>query len=387
MNRLSRHAVTRLFILTLLLIVPLAALASARLEDEKNTIEITRTYSPSVVTVHISLGGERLSPFQEEDGQGGGSGFVVSNAPYQIVTNYHVVEAAFQPSSIDLRPGAEITISFAGSPDVTHPVRPVGANLDCDLVLLEPADGQFPDGLQPIPLGDSNRLEVGQKVIAIGNPFGLQSTVTTGIVSAVEREAPSAFGINVPYIQTDAAINPGNSGGPLLDSGGRAVGINNAILSPSGAFAGVSFALPSQLLREVLPQLRAGGMSGVVAAFNDPNQPRLGIASDISMAEYPADLREELGLPDHGAVVTAVVKGGPADQAGLLGPKEAVSIRETIHPAGADIITAVDGKPVDGIHSIQRQLLGRDPGETVKLQVWRRGHLMNISVQISRLSE
>jgi serine protease Do len=384
MLRLSPKA---LWFIVLLLAGPVAVQASARLEDEQNTIEITRTYSPSVVTVHITLGGERLSPFHDEDGQGGGSGFLVNDAPGQIVTNYHVVEAAFQPNSITLRPGAEITISFAGSPDVAEPVRAVGANLDYDLVLLEPADGGIPQGLKPIPLGDSNNLEVGQKVIAIGNPFGLQSTVTTGIVSAVEREAPSAFGINVPYIQTDAAINPGNSGGPLLDSSGRAVGINNAILSPSGAFAGVSFALPSQLLSEVLPQLRAGGMSGVVAAFNDPAQPRLGIASDISVGEYPPELRKELGLPDHGAVVTAVLKGGPADRAGLLGPKEAVSIQETIHPVGADIIIAVDGEPVDGIHSIQRQLLGRKAGDRVELQVWRGGRLLNIPVRISRISE
>jgi len=371
--------------LLLLLAGPLAAQTPARLQDEQNTIDITRSYSSSVVTVHVSLGGERLSPFREENGQGGGSGFVISRAPH-IVTNFHVVEAAFRPNSLRLRPGAQISVTFAGEPEVAHPVRPVGANLDYDLVLLEPVERGFPDDVRPIPLGDSDGLEVGQKVIAIGNPFGLQSTVTTGIVSAVEREGPSAFGINVPYIQTDAAINPGNSGGPLLDSSGRLVGINNAIVSPSGGFVGVSFALPSGLLREVLPQLQAGGMSGVVAAFNDPAQPRLGIASEISVAEYPAKLREELGLPEQGAVVTAVVEGGPADRAGLQGPEQAVSIDRTVHPAGADIITAVEGEPVDGIHAIQRQLLGREPGERVRLEVWRRGRLITVPVEIARIA-
>lgn len=356
------------------------------LENEKNTIDIVDRVGPSVVAVSITLQGRRLNPFQMPQQQGGGgSGFVIDRN--HIITNFHVVGRALQENSVELAEGARITVSFADDPDKEHPAQVIGAMLDYDLALLELKNpGDFPQNITPVSLGDSAKLHVGQKLVSIGNPFGLQSTVTTGIVSAIEREGLSIFGIEIPFIQTDAVINPGNSGGPLLDSQGNVIGINNAILSPSGTFIGVGFAAPSNLLKESLPQLKAGGLSGLIAKVAEPDRPRMGIVSQVSVKDYPEALRRSLNLPDQGVVVTAVAENSPAAKAGLQGPQFAVTAGNQVFPAGADIITRVDGKPVADIQDIQRIVLDKEVGDKVTLTVWREGETRQVTVELEVLS-
>jgi S1-C subfamily serine protease len=339
-----------------------------------------------VVAVSITLQGRRLNPFQMPQHQGGGgSGFVIDRN--RIITNFHVVGRALQENSVKLAEGARITVSFADTPDKEHPAQVIGAMLDYDLALLElknPED--FPENITPVSLGDSAKLHVGQKIVSIGNPFGLQSTVTTGIVSAIEREGLSIFGIEIPFIQTDAVINPGNSGGPLLDSSGKVIGINNAILSPSGMFIGVGFAVPSNLLQESLSQLEAGGLSGLIAKVVEPDRPRMGIVSQLSVEDYPQALRKSLNLPDQGVVVTAVAENSPAEKAGLQGPQFAVTIGNQVFLAGVDVITQVDGKPVSNIQDIQRIVLDKEVGDKVTLTVWREGEIRKVTVELEVLS-
>ena len=359
-----------------------ARAAERLLPSEQNTIDIVKRFGPAVVAVNITIKGQRLNPFEQLEESGGGSGFVIDREN-RIITNYHVVGDALKANSVELKDGATMTVSFAGDGEHEYPVRVVGATLDYDLALLELKDpSKVPKGITPISLADSDRVLVGQKVIAIGNPFALQSTVTTGIVSAVEREGYSAFGMEIPFIQTDAAINPGNSGGPLLDSEGQLIGINNAILSPSGAFSGVGFAVPSNLLRDSIKPLEAGGLSGFVAAVTSPTQPRMGISSELSVSDYPEPIRTRLRLPDHGAVVTSVVKGSPADKAGLKGPEFAVTYGGQVYPAGADIILEMDGKPVDKVQEMQRIIVGKKTGDVVRLKLWRDGKTMTVKVKL-----
>ena len=194
---------------------------------------------------------------------------------------------------------------FSGSED-KFPVKVIGANASYDLALLELENSRnLPTNIVPIPIANSDEIKVGQKVIAIGNPFGLESTVTTGIVSAVGRDVPSIGRLNVPMIQTDAAINPGNSGGPLLDSNGELLGINTAIIPSSGlsgqrGFLGIGFAVPSKRLSDNLDNLLSGGYSDVFST-----RPRIGI-SIMDVRVYPKGVRESLKLPENGVVITGV---------------------------------------------------------------------------------
>ena len=355
------------------------------LENEQNTVDIVKRFGPAVVAINVTIQGQRLNPFERLEESGGGSGFIIDREN-RIITNYHVVGDALKANSTELKAGATMTVAFAGDGEHEYPVNVVGATLDYDLALLELKDpSKVPQGITPISLADSDKVLVGQKVIAIGNPFGLQSTVTTGIVSAVEREGYSAFGIEIPFIQTDAAINPGNSGGPLLDSQGHLIGINNAILSPSGAFSGVGFAVPSNLLRDSLKPLEAGGLSGFVAAVTSPEQPRMGISSELSVSDYPEAIRKRLRLPDHGAMVTGVVKGSPADKAGLKGPEFAVTYGGQVYPAGGDIVLEMDGKSVNKVQDMQRIIVGKKAGAVVRLKVWRDGNVINKKVRLEIL--
>lgn len=357
----------------------------SRLADERNTIAVVRAAGPSVVSVRVSAadsGGERSS-----DGRriAGGSGFVVDEAG-RIITNFHVVAIAVGDASenrVDLAPGASLSVSYLGTPEIEHPVRVVGANPDVDLALLELLDpGQAPS-VAVIPLADSNRVRVGQKAIAIGNPFGLHSSVTAGIISAVERHQPGLVGIDIPYIQTDAAINPGNSGGPLLNSAGQVVGINNTILAPAGAFAGIGLAVPSNLLREAMEMLRAGGLSGLAAAAAQlPARPRLGLQIGLRVADYPRTLREHLGLPAQGVVVTDVSKDGPADRAGIRGPEGAVLVDDQPYPMGMDVITAIEGEPVGRALDVQRVVLEREAGDVVTVTIWRDGGETDVEIAL-----
>jgi len=376
---------------------------SALLADERNTIDIVERYGPSVVAVNVTVRGEPVDPFapfrdslppQFRDffrlpeapqtpqlRQGSGSGFVVDDVG-RIVTNFHVVTAALEPGGVELRDGASIEVVFP-SRDEAIPVRVIGANPDYDLALLEAIDPtELPD-VPAIELAHGG-VRVGQKVVAIGNPFGLQSTVTTGIVSAVGRQFESIGRIEIEMIQTDAAINPGNSGGPLLDSRGRLVGINTAIVPGVGADGrrgnlGIGFAVPALLLEESLPLLEAGGLSGIAAAAQDPDRPRLGITI-TTVESFPASVREALALPDQGLVVTQVDPAGAAADAGVSGPTFVATVDGREYPAGGDVVLSADGEAVDRAEDLQRIVFAKGDGDVVRLELWRNGVTREVDV-------
>ncbi|MFU8833028.1 MAG: S1C family serine protease, partial [Wenzhouxiangella sp.] len=279
--------------------------------------------------------------------------------------------------------GATLTVSYLGTPEQEHPVRVLGANPDFDLALLEFVDPEGAPTLAPLPLGDSGQVVAGQAAIAIGAPFGLHSSVTSGIVSAIERERPGLVGIEIPFIQTDAAINPGNSGGPLFNSRGEVIGINNAILaSPGGrTFVGVGFAVPINLLHESMDGLMAGGLTGVAAAVAElPERPRLGLTARASVEDYPRALQQELDLPDHGLVIENVAPGGPADEAGLTGANRMLLARGQSFPIGGDIIIAAEGQPIHRMIDLQQIVLEHDAGDILTLEVWRDGEVREVAV-------
>lgn len=404
---------------------PQAAEASALTEYELNTIEVVQNYGSSVVSINVAVSGQMVDPFSEgpidpnqippqlreffeqfglpggpgggqgqtppsqpREQTGSGSGFVV-NQEGRIVTNFHVVEGAVDRDSlsseqgISLREGASLTVTFQDDPDAELPVQIVGINPDYDLALLELENpGDLPDGVQPIPIANSDEVQVGQKVIAIGNPFAFSFTVTTGIVSAIDREGRSFIGTEIPFIQTDAAINPGNSGGPLLNSSGELIGINNAIYTPSGGFAGIGFAVPSNLLNESLIALEEGGLSGQTAQLQSPDRPVVGIVSQFSVEDYPESLREFVELPESGAVVTAVSPGSPAAEAGLQAAQFSVNAEGEAWPVGGDVITAIDGQAVANLEDMQRIILERQAGDTVEVTLWNRGEERQVSVTL-----
>lgn len=383
----------------------------AFLEDERNTIDIVENFGRSVVAINVSVRGERIDPFQnlfeglppglpEQFGnelrrffspqeprqqprqQGTGSGFVVDEDGH-IVTNYHVVRAALESGTTDLREGARITVTFQDAPNEQLDVRVLGTNSSYDLALLELVEPEArPETAVPLTLADSDAVRVGQKAVAIGNPFGLQFTVTTGIVSAIGRNLPSVGDINVPMIQTDAAINPGNSGGPLLNSSGQVIGINTAIvpgnISPFGtpSFAGVGFAVPSRLLIENLDALREGGASDLFST-----RPRIGIQIQDVQA-LPESVRRNLRLPDRGVMITRVEEGAPGDRAGLQGPQFEVQAEGQTYQVGGDVIIAVDGEPIETPEQLQATVFAHQPGDTIELTVLRDGEETSVEVTL-----
>jgi S1-C subfamily serine protease len=244
-----------------------------------------------------------------------------------------------------------------------------------------------PANAKPIPVGNAANVKVGQKAIAIGNPFGLQSTVTEGIVSAMGRELPSVGQVKIPMIQTDAAINPGNSGGPLLDSAGQVVGINTMIIPGMSANGqagniGIGFAVPSSLIQKALPDLKKGGLTGIYAqALDIQNKPRIGV-SVIGVDNFPNDVRKTLNMPDHGAVVMQVAPGGPADKAGLQGPSYQANVNGQNYPAGGDIILSADGKDINTVTDLQRIVLSKKAGDKIDLQVERNGKTRDVTVTL-----
>jgi S1-C subfamily serine protease len=376
--------------------------AGALLADELNTIEVIDRYGPSVVAVSVTIRGEPRLPSEDERTpeeseqfrdfqrffgdeapvqQSSGSGFLIDyeDDPF-LVTNYHVVEEALEPDTADYRDGAAITVTFPADTDEDVPVDVVGVNPSFDLALLRLADGsQLPKAAEPLPVADSDGLRVGQKTVAIGNPFGLESTVTSGIVSAVGRFVPTIGRLNVPMIQTDAAINPGNSGGPLLDSQGRLIGINTALINPQGrSFAGLGFAVPSSLLIESLGNLEVGGVTDV-----SDTRPRLGIAAQ-PLALIPPGVRQDLGLPDEGVAIIEVQEGSVADKAGLRGSEDTVSLGDDFEvPVPGDIIVAIDGEPVDSVEEVSGIVTYESrAGDEIELTIIRDGAEVSIRVRL-----
>jgi S1-C subfamily serine protease len=291
---------------------------------------------------------EELGPFGAPEGGGTatGSGFLIDTEGH-IVTNSHVVEGA---------EGIEVTL---GSSDTSYSAEVIGTDPATDVALIKvdaPAEQ-----LHPLALGDSSAVEVGDPVVAIGNPFGLDRTVTTGIVSALQRQitAPNGFSIS-HVIQTDAAINPGNSGGPLINESGEVIGINSQIQSTgSRGNVGIGFAVPINTASEVIAQLEEHG---------EVKHAYLG----LSGGSITSELVSALKLPvDEGVLVNEVVSGGPADEAGIRGGDTSATIEGVEARLGGDIITKVDGKPVAGMEDVINIVNSAAPGDTIEVKVQR----------------
>jgi S1-C subfamily serine protease len=312
-------------------------LAAAYAEEQLLT-QLYERVSPSVVNIGITTG--------VLGGSGAGSGFVWDSSGH-IVTNDHVVAGADR-----------IYVRFAD--DTTVGAELVGTDPDSDLAVI---DIDLPASrLHPVELGDSGALRVGQRAIAIGNPFGLEQTMTAGIVSALGRVVRQQSGFSLPeLVQTDAPINPGNSGGPLLDSRGRVIGVTSLIRSNSGTNTGVGFAVPVNTVKRVVPSLIASGR------YADP---WLGIeAASIT----PLDA-QELGLPvERGVVVQGVVEGGPADRAGLRAGDRQTRAEGSPTTASGDIIVSMDGVPVQRMDDLIICLADKRVGQTITLTVLRNG--------------
>jgi S1-C subfamily serine protease len=319
--------------------------------------------SPGVAFIQAQSAPRPPSPFNPFGGGGGGtatgSGFVIDHEGH-ILTNAHVIQGADK---------IEVTL---GDTDSSEPVsaQVVGKDPSTDIALLK-VDAPS-DQLHPLTLGDSSQVQVGAPVVAIGNPFGLDRTVTSGIVSALQREikAPNGFTIN-NVIQTDAAINPGNSGGPLLDANGNVIGINSQIESGgSGGNVGVGFAVPINTARQVVQQLLANGQ--VEHAY-------LG----ISGSDLTPQVADVLNLPvKQGALVQSVVPNGPADDAGVKGGDATVSIGGQQIRAGGDVITAIDGKPVTGMDDVINVVNGKQPGDEVQLDLTHGSQKRTVTVTL-----
>jgi S1-C subfamily serine protease len=359
--------------------------ASALLANERNTIDVIETMGDSVVAVSIATRVDPDAPFaefvdtDEAIPSGSGSGFLIEfEADPYIVTNFHVVEGALEPATADLLAGAQVTVTFPQGDDAVS-VDVVGVNPSFDLALLQALDASELPDTEPFVIADSDGLAVGQKTIAIGNPFGLASTVTSGIVSALERFVPTIGEVPVPMIQTDAAINPGNSGGPLLDSAGRLIGINTALINPQGrSFAGLGFAVPSNLLLESLSNLEDGGVTDISST-----RPRLGIsAQPIDL--LPSDVRDELALPDEGVAVIDVQPGSVADKAGLRGSGDTITLEDGFEiPAPGDVIVAISGQRVDEVEDITELVTYRSQaGDVLDFTVVRGGVEIEVRVRL-----
>ena len=316
-------------------------------QDEKSTIELFKQVSPSVVYItSIALQRDFLRFRAMEIPRGTGSGFVWDENGY-IVTNFHVVQQA-EVAKVTLADGS------------AWEARRVGQEPDKDIAVLKiDAPGRR---LDPIAVGSSAGLEVGQKVFAIGNPFGFDQTLTTGVISGLGREIESVTGRPIQdVIQTDAAINPGNSGGPLLDSAGRLIGINTAIVSPSGAYAGIGFAVPVDVVNRMVPQLIRSGKV---------DKPVLGIV----MADDSIVRR----LGAEGVLVSTVLRGGPADIAGLRSTRLDARRRVVL----GDIIVAIDDQKVSESNDLYRILDSRNIGDTVRLRVRRPEGEVEVDVRL-----
>ena len=317
--------------------------------DEQAQIDVFRRTSPSVV--HITTLETQRDFFSlnvQQVPRGTGTGFVWDERGH-IVTNFHVIQGAS---------AARVTLADQS----THQAELVGAFPDRDLAVLRMAvpAAKAP----PLPLGTSRDLVVGQKVYAIGNPFGLDQTLTTGIVSALNREIESANQRTIRgVVQTDAAINPGNSGGPLLDSAGRLIGVNTAIYSPSGASAGIGFAIPVDEVNRIVPRLIRDGRFV---------RPAIGVT-----AAAPT-LNRALKLPT-GVALVQVSPGSPAARAGLQ-PFRRGNGGEIV---AGDVITAINDEPVKDLDDMLTQLERRAPGEAVTLTVWRAGATRRQSVTLA----
>ena len=318
-------------------------------EDERSTIELFQQASPAVVYItSVAVRRDFFSLNVFEIPQGAGSGFVWDRAGH-VITNFHVLSGADR---------AQVTLADQS----VWEARWVGGAPDKDLAVVRIEAPR--DQLLPLPQGTSADLQVGQKVFAIGNPFGFDQTLTTGVISALGREIASQSGPPIrDVIQTDAAINPGNSGGPLLDSAGRLIGVNTAIFSPSGAYAGIGFAIPADIVNWVVPELIAHGRLV---------RPSLGV-------ELASDrLAQRLGV-EQGALVVDVEQGSSAERAGIRATRYDGRYRVVL----GDLVVAIDGQPVKSAPDVLLLLERKRAGERVTVTLERGGRRLEVEVHLS----
>jgi S1-C subfamily serine protease len=312
-------------------------------EAERANIELFERVSPSVV--QVAARSAAANPLAEDEGAGAasGTGFVWDNAGH-VVTNNHVVQN-----------GSEVAVRFASGEVAKAEAIGVAPNYDLAVLRIKNAR-QLPP---PVALGSSTELKVGQSAFAIGNPFGLDQSLTSGIISALKRRLPTSSGREISnVIQTDTAINPGNSGGPLLDSAGRLIGVNTAIISPSGSSAGIGFAIPVDIVNRVVPELIKNGRVptpgiGIVAA-SEAVSTRLGI---------------------EGVIIVRTTPGSPAERAGIRGVDFGSG-------ALGDVIVQADGKPVHRLSDLTDQIEQIGAGKSIRISLKRGSQTRDISIDI-----
>lgn len=322
--------------------------------DEQNSIEVYRSFSPGVAFITTTTISDYYGQeFERESGSGSGS--VIDNQGH-ILTNYHVIE--------DVNRGRQkLTVSLGG--DKVYPAEIVGGDPDTDLAVIKITPPR--EGLTVISFGDSDQLSVGQKVLAIGNPFGLDRTLTTGVISGLQRPIRARNGRTIEgAIQTDASINPGNSGGPLLDKFGKMIGINSQILAPSGGSVGVGFAIPASIAKRVVPQL---------IQFGEVRRPKLG----VSLVSVDKLVSQGVGLPiNSGLLIRTLQRGGSADRAGLRGLAQDRNGDIML----GDIITAIDGQAMNEQEDVYRYLDKKQIGDTVKVEIFRDNEKIIVPVKL-----
>lgn len=317
--------------------------------EEQVNVRVYAAVNRSVV--NITTASQAVGLFGDESSGGTGSGFVIDREG-RILTNHHVVAGA---------DSVQVTL-FDGS---THDARVIGEDASNDVAVVQV--DVSPEQLVPLVLGDSSPLLVGQKVLALGNPFGLERTLTTGIISSLDRSLRAKNGRMIKgIIQTDAAINPGNSGGPLLNSRGEVIGMNTAILSQVGQSAGISFAVPINAIQRILK----------------------------SLIEHGRVIRAELGVTrvfttNEGLLVLDLAEGGPADQAGIQPIQMRIarygsSLVRRLDPASADVIVAIDRKRVRNVDELLTEVETHSPGQVVTVTVLRGGRLQNVKVTLGQ---
>jgi S1-C subfamily serine protease len=328
-------------------------------EEERNNIDIYQRYSSGVVNITTTTIGYDffLRPVPMESGTG--SGAVIDDQGH-IVTNFHVVRDAET---------LEVTL-----PDKSkHEAKVIGSDPNNDLAVIQISGTH--GRLTPIPLGTSKGLQVGQKVLAIGNPYGLERTMTTGIISSLGRSIQAENGrVIQDIIQTDAAINPGNSGGPLMNSQGQIIGINTAIFSPSsnGGSIGIGFAIPADTVRRITADLLTTGYV---------RHPWPGIGSTINLADFP-QLTSVLRLPDRGLMIVDIYRNSPASRAGLRGATDEVRVGRMRVPVGGDIILQFQGKTVNSVQELLSEVDRYKAGDKVTVTILRGNQKMDVPVTL-----
>ena len=323
-------------------------------EDEKNNIAVYEKVADGVVNI-TSTAVQMDFFFNVFPTQGSGSGSIMDTKGH-ILTNHHVVANA-QKLEVTLADGSK------------WPAKLIGSDPDNDLAVIK-IDAPR-EKLKVIPMGDSKNLRIGQKVLAIGNPFGLERTLTTGVISSLGRTIRSDTGaLMEDIVQTDAAINPGNSGGPLLNSEGEIIGINSAIISPTGGSVGIGFAIPVNTAKRLIPELISKGYV---------TYPWIGATIQSLIPEVAKYLKIKV---DRGAMIAEVVRGGPADKGGLRGGDQRVQVGNIIMVVGGDIVVKADQQDVKTHDELIRYIREKKPGSIITLRVYRKEKYEDVKVTL-----